>query len=360
MRILFNLAMLAVLGMLFLFCDDGSNARLTDDENAVLELAQNAQSSYIQTYLTLYPSKLTNSSSALFAFSCNRSACAYKCKLDDTGWTRCKSPKLYTGLADGAHIFKVKAISKTGLIDATPAKYSWAIDTIAPETILDSFPANPSELTSATFEFKSNEENVSFECKLDSEDWNECASPKNYSQLASGEHSFSVRAIDLALNTDPTPAGYSWTIQISQKCVDSDQDGYGEHCGNGPDCDDSDPDNWSKCSTCVDKDYDGWYINCDRYENRNGPDCDDQDFQQWQCCNCCPKDCYYTGSCMCAAEWSPVCVSGFSGYCYESNPCWADVYCEQILCYLPIDEFGEIDPNSACAQQHPGCTSQCY
>ncbi|MBU0667888.1 S-layer homology domain-containing protein, partial [Patescibacteria group bacterium] len=39
-----------------------------------------------------------------------------------------------------------------------------------------------------------------------------CASPKTYSDLVEGSHSFKVRATDSASNTDSTPASYSWTI----------------------------------------------------------------------------------------------------------------------------------------------------
>ena len=40
----------------------------------------------------------------------------------------------------------------------------------------------------------------------------------------------------------------------SPTCVDQDQDGFGDNCEAGPDCDDSDPFNFSEtgCLTCVD------------------------------------------------------------------------------------------------------------
>lgn len=345
----------------FIFCQQEAEELKVDNGVNVQFPADSYQTRGLQTYLSFYPPSLTNSQEARFEFFCNKPACRFKCKLDYNSWTSCKSPKIYLNLADGTHFFKVKAISQSGAIDPTPAKYRWTIDTIPPDTILNSYPANPSGQTFGVFEFESNEGGSSFECKLDFEDWEPaCVSPKNYSGLSPGAHLFSVRAIDLAGNVDPSPASYAWTIETSATCVDADQDGYGEHCGNGTDCDDSDPDNFSKCSTCQDADQDGWFAGCDRYEHRLGPDCDDEDYMKWKCCDCCPKDCYYAGSCVCPAEWNPVCVAGFRGDCYESNECWANVYCEPVLCALPIDEFGEIDQGSQCAQQHPGCLNQCY
>ena len=42
--------------------------------------------------------------------------------------------------------------------------------------------------------------------------WDECFSPKIYTGLTPGFHTFQVRALDDAGNFDPTPAGYSWEI----------------------------------------------------------------------------------------------------------------------------------------------------
>jgi hypothetical protein len=87
-------------------------------------------------------------------------------------------------------------------------------DTTPPDTILTSYPPNPSNSTSATFEFTCNEGNCTFECQLDYSAWETCTSPKTYTNLSEGSHTFSVRAIDSAGNVDPTPAAYSWTISL--------------------------------------------------------------------------------------------------------------------------------------------------
>jgi hypothetical protein len=50
------------------------------------------------------------------------------------------------------------------------------------------------------------------QCKLDSGSWQSCTSPKTYTGLAHGSHTFEVRAIDSRGQADPTPAKHSFTI----------------------------------------------------------------------------------------------------------------------------------------------------
>ena len=88
-------------------------------------------------------------------------------------------------------------------------------DSTFPETSLDenSLPTNPTFSTEANFIFTSNEENSTFECSLDGEDFQPCQSPKNYTNLGVGSHQFQVRAIDPFGNIDQVPVSYSWTIE---------------------------------------------------------------------------------------------------------------------------------------------------
>jgi predicted extracellular nuclease len=88
-------------------------------------------------------------------------------------------------------------------------------DTTAPDTTITSFPPDPSNSADATFEFTSDEVNSTFECRIDGGAWEACASPKSYTGLANGSHTFEVRATDAAGNVDPTPASYTWTIDTT-------------------------------------------------------------------------------------------------------------------------------------------------
>jgi len=88
----------------------------------------------------------------------------------------------------------------------------YTVDTLPPETTITSKPSNPTNQTSANFEFTSTEPGSSFECILDAGVWTSCTSPKSYRRLSEGSHTFYVRATDMVGNTDPTPAQYSWEI----------------------------------------------------------------------------------------------------------------------------------------------------
>jgi hypothetical protein len=85
-------------------------------------------------------------------------------------------------------------------------------DTTPPETTITAGPTGAVTVTDATFEFTSSEAGSSFECQLDAAGYAACASPKAYTGLADGQHTFDVRARDAAGNTDPTPATRTWTV----------------------------------------------------------------------------------------------------------------------------------------------------
>src|SRR5256885_10471843 len=67
----------------------------------------------------------------------------------------------------------------------------------------------------ASFGFTATEAGSSFACQLDGGAFAPCVSPRSYSGLADGNHSFQVRATDPAGNTDPTPASYAWTVDTT-------------------------------------------------------------------------------------------------------------------------------------------------
>jgi CSLREA domain-containing protein len=88
-------------------------------------------------------------------------------------------------------------------------------DTTPPETTIDAGPSGTVSSATATFSFSSNETNSIFECRLDSAVFSSCTSPKDYTDLSDGQHTFEVRARDGAGNTDTTPASRTWTVDTA-------------------------------------------------------------------------------------------------------------------------------------------------
>ena len=167
-----------------------------------------------ETTIDSKPATLTNSAAASFTFSSSETGSTFECQLDTAAFAACTSPKSYSGLADGAHTFQVRAIDSGGTADPSPASYTWTVDTTAPDTTLTSTPANPSINSSASFAFSS-ESGATFECKMDGGSFAACTSPKSYTGLSDGSHTFQARAKDAAGNADGSPASYTWTIDTT-------------------------------------------------------------------------------------------------------------------------------------------------
>jgi hypothetical protein len=87
-------------------------------------------------------------------------------------------------------------------------------DTEAPETTITSSPGDPSG-PEVSFSFMASESGSTYECALDGGAFASCTSPKAYSALADGSHSFQVRATDAAANTDATPASHAWVVDAT-------------------------------------------------------------------------------------------------------------------------------------------------
>jgi len=167
------------------------------------------------TSITSTPASPTNATSASFSFTSTKPGSTFECQLDGGGFTGCTSPKLYTGLAGGSHTVDVRATDSIGNTDPTPASFTWTVDTTAPDTAVISGPANPTNSTSASFVFTATEPVSTFECQLDGGGWSACTTPRSFSSLGAGAHTFQVRATDPAGNTDATPPSQTWTIDTA-------------------------------------------------------------------------------------------------------------------------------------------------
>jgi subtilisin len=83
------------------------------------------------TFISFGPASITGSSRATFRFySPDRDVIGFLCSLDGRRWTRCSSPKSYTGLSRRRHTLRVRAVGSAGMAmdsDPTPATRSWTV-----------------------------------------------------------------------------------------------------------------------------------------------------------------------------------------------------------------------------------------
>ena len=158
-----------------------------------------------KTQIDSGPADLTNEVNPKFTFSANEPA-TFECKLDAGSFAPCESGDTFGPLGEGSHMFAVRATDLAGNGDPTPATRDWIVDTTPPQTTITSAPPWLGLSTLATFAFTSSEGGSSFECRLDGGAWQACPSPKTYTGVGGGNHTFAVRAIDPAGNTDQTPA----------------------------------------------------------------------------------------------------------------------------------------------------------
>jgi hypothetical protein len=80
-------------------------------------------------------------------------------------------------------------------------------------TTITGGPSGSTTSTSASFTFTGTNA-TSFECRLDSGSYSLCTSPKTYTGLSTGSHTFAVRARN-GTTADSTPATRSWTVASS-------------------------------------------------------------------------------------------------------------------------------------------------
>ena len=114
----------------------------------------------------------------------------------------------------GPHEFSVRVLVPDEQPEAEETTYSWTVvESTPPETTIVFGPDDPSYSmdpegngATAAFAFESDEAPVTYECALDSQPFTSCPDPALYTGLTAGEHVLRVRAIDSALNIDPTPA----------------------------------------------------------------------------------------------------------------------------------------------------------
>jgi hypothetical protein len=100
-----------------------------------------------------------------------------------------------------------------GNIDA----FAMKLDVTPPDTTITDGPSGPTDSTTPSFSFTSDDTGAGFRCRLDgpgatSGSEQSCGSPQVLGPLADGAYTFSVRAVDARGNADDTPASRAFKV----------------------------------------------------------------------------------------------------------------------------------------------------
>jgi uncharacterized protein YkwD len=166
--------------------------------------------------LTSGPASSTTSTTASFGWTSTGTVSSTTCSLDGQAFAACSSPKSYSGLEVGAHSFRVSVSNSSGSGGAT---YSWKVTAPAPPppapaptVSLTSGPGSSTMSTAASFGWTTTGTVSSTTCSLDGQTAVACSSPKSYSGLTAGAHSFRVTVSNTAGSAAAT---YAWTVTSS-------------------------------------------------------------------------------------------------------------------------------------------------
>ena len=153
------------------------------------------------------PTGLTNDSTPTFTFSSNEGGPNFECRVLPGGtFAPCTSGHTTAAQGEGAHTFEVRAVDGGGNVDGTPATRSFTVDTVAPQTTVDSGPAGLTNDSTPTFGFSSSEGSSTFQCRVLRGSFAPCTSAHTTAAQGEGAHTFEVLATDAAGNTDASAA----------------------------------------------------------------------------------------------------------------------------------------------------------
>ena len=164
--------------------------------------------------LTSAPPSSTTATSASFGWTTTGSPTSTTCSLDSGSAVACTSPRSYSGLAVGSHTFRVTVTNSDG---SATAQHTWNVTspgggTTAPAVAITSAPAASTTATTASFSWSATGGPTSTTCSLDSGSAVACTSPRSYSGLAVGSHSFRVTVSNSA---GSATALHSWSVTSS-------------------------------------------------------------------------------------------------------------------------------------------------
>ena len=146
-----------------------------------------------------------------------RSTAKIQCRIDSQPFADCSTPKTFTALTEGPHTATFRAEDAAGNQDQTPATRTFTVDTTPPDTTINTGPTGTISTDQATFTFAGNPsgDTAKIQCRIDSQPFADCSTPKTFTALTEGPHTATFRAEDAAGNQDQTPATRTFTVDTT-------------------------------------------------------------------------------------------------------------------------------------------------
>jgi len=185
------------------------------------------------TSILLAPPAVSPKDSAFFAYTSNESPASFECSLDGGPFAPCGELGIgYQRLANGPHVFAVRAIDRAGNVDSVPATHAWRVAAALPRARITRAPAGRVLLRAklrrcdkrkatraqrrcvrkalrrararVVFRFASSKPGSTFRCRVGKRAFRPCRPPFRF-KAPRGRHRFEVFAIDSLGNRQATP-----------------------------------------------------------------------------------------------------------------------------------------------------------
>ena len=156
-----------------------------------------------------------------------------RCAIDSpesVAGTVCTNGQTLTFTTAGEHVLRIIATDAAGNVG--PARTStFTVDLAAPAPVITVPSTDGQTMTStATFEFNAGSaQGVTFRCRIDSQAFETCTSPKSYTGLTAGAHTFTVEARSAVGNTATASRGFQFVVPDTRAPVVSATPGAGTY-----------------------------------------------------------------------------------------------------------------------------------
>lgn len=140
----------------------------------------------------------------------------FRCTIDPASGGRplpCASGDVLTFTIEGSHTLVVTSTDPAGVV-SPPSQVTFTVTFAAPAPVVTVPAADGAVLTSSpSFEFSSpGDANVAFRCKLDTAALASCTSPRKYTGVTAGAHTFTVEATNAFGNTGTASRAFTVVI----------------------------------------------------------------------------------------------------------------------------------------------------